>query len=59
MVIPKFCLEKNYTFLSATKQPPRLMSLIDPPLSDQWRYHWYDDWTPELVQEMRIKCNLA
>jgi hypothetical protein len=20
---------------------------------DQWRLHWYDDWTPELVQEIQ------
>ena len=53
MVIPKFCQDNGFTFNASSKEPPKLMSLLDPPIADQWRYYWYDDWTPELVEELR------
>ena len=53
MIIPKFCQDTGFTFNGSSKQPPHLMSLLDPPIADQWRYYWYDDWTPELVEELR------
>ena len=59
MIVPKFCVDNGYTFNMGSKLPPMLLSLNEPPIADQWRYHWYDGWTPELVEEMRIQCNLA
>ena len=53
MIIPKFCLDHGFTFNSSGKQAPGLFSLIPTPIADQWRYYWYDDWTPELVEELR------
>ena len=53
MIIPKFCLDHGFTFNSSGKQAPGLFSLIPTPIADQWRYYWYDDCTPELVEELR------
>lgn len=53
MRIPEFCLEKGYTFRNINLVGWMLFSFSNPPLMDQWRYYWYDDWTPEIVEEIR------
>ena len=51
-LIPKFCQDYQYTILEIKN------IMLDDlfrqhNMFDQWRLHWYDDWTPELVQEIQ------
>ena len=57
--LPQFSLQHNYTMFHIDGQElvgTQMMSLKDPPILDQWRYHWYD-WTEEMVEEIRKQCN--
>lgn len=51
-LIPKFCQEYEYSIMEIKN-----IMLDDlfrrQGMVDQWRYYWYEDWTPELVEEMR------
>ena len=53
--LPQFCLEHNYTIIQTIDRILQMMSLKDPPILDQYRYHWYN-WTKEMVKEVREKC---
>ena len=52
-LIPKFCQEYNYSIDQIFhRHADQLFRHLKIPIIDQWRYHWYDDWTPELVEEI-------
>jgi hypothetical protein len=53
-LIPKFCQEYNYSIDQIFhSQADQLFRFLEIPMYDKWREHWYDDWTPELVQEIQ------
>ena len=51
-LIPKFCQEYQYSMMD-------IKNIMEDDLFrrqgmvDQWRYYWYEDWTPELVEEIQ------
>lgn len=51
-LIPKFCQEYQYSIMEIDNIKSddlfRRQGIVD-----QWRYHWYEDWTPELVEEIQ------
>jgi len=55
-LVPSFCHQHNYTF-NELSYMWRLTGMNVPPLMDQWRYEWYPDWTPAVVDYIRKRCN--
>ena len=53
-LIPKFCQEYYYSISDIRDMlSDILFRYLEIPMYDKWREHWYDDWTPELVQEIQ------
>jgi len=51
-LIPKFCQEYQYSIMEIKNI--KLDDLFrQQGIVDQWRYCWYEDWTPELVEEIQ------
>lgn len=52
-LIPKFCQKYQYTIIEIKNIMLDGLFSRQHNMVDTWRLHWYDDWTPELVQEIQ------